>query len=492
MCPEIEEQLIKWIEVVRVWKIPLTRHAIQVCALQLFSERNESNEKSFKASRGWFNGFKSRYCLHMYRLVGEAASSKVNDYSVELGKISSKIAEYNINNVYNMDEAAFFYKMLPRFTYCLPTELAVRGTKHEKARVTSIFCCNMTGSEKLPPTIIGKSLRPICFRNSPPPLPYMAAGNGWINKVLFQRWFFEVFVPYVKFRTDDPVLLILDNCSSHMKLEYDNITIIFLPPNVTSTTQPLDQGVISVVKRKYRTKLLNQIVSSISLFNEMSKNPKKSSGLSKGGMPNILDASILLKQAWEEVLPSTIAKCWVKSKIAFDLTNTMIMDTLSHNDNVNSKTTNEVDELCDIVNRIEMKSICETNISQSQKENQIVEDINQWFEIESNNTDVFQEIESILNCDQNQSETLDEFPNSESENENNSISLPIVEEETKLSTMSLFNSLKYASEQFVLNIKQYESNFIGNPSPIQNLFQAHKIFEDLCSQQMQLSSSLKK
>ena len=97
-----------------------------------------------------------------------------------------------------------------------------------------------------------------------------------------------------------------------------------------------------------------------------------------------------------------------------------------------------------------------------------------------------------MNCDQNQSETLDEFQNSESENENNSISLPIVEEETKLSTMSLFNSLKYASEQFVLNIKQYESNFIGNPSPIQNLFQAHKIFEDLCSQQMQLSSSLKK
>lgn len=53
------------------------------------------------------------------------------------------------------------------------------------------------------------------------------------------------------------------------------------------------------------------------------------------------------------------------------------MDTLSHNDNVNSKTTNEVDELCDIVNRIGMESICETNISQSQKENQIVEDINQ-------------------------------------------------------------------------------------------------------------------
>ena len=52
MCPEIEEQLIKWIEVVRAWKIPLTIHAIQVCALQLFSERNESNEKSFKASRG--------------------------------------------------------------------------------------------------------------------------------------------------------------------------------------------------------------------------------------------------------------------------------------------------------------------------------------------------------------------------------------------------------------------------------------------------------
>ena len=55
--------------------------------------------------------------------------------------------------------------------------------------------------------------------------------------------------------------MILDNSSSHVvsfakasksygfsTLELNNITLVFLPPNVTSVVQPLDQGIIASLK----------------------------------------------------------------------------------------------------------------------------------------------------------------------------------------------------------------------------------------------------
>ena len=71
--------------------------------------------------------------------------------------------------------------------------------------------------------------------------------------------------------TTDPVLLILDKCSSHHNIQKDGITIIFLPSNVTSTSQPLDQGIISTVKRNYRIIVLKKITQNMELYMENTK-----------------------------------------------------------------------------------------------------------------------------------------------------------------------------------------------------------------------------
>ncbi|GBN73252.1 hypothetical protein AVEN_144360-1 [Araneus ventricosus] len=57
-------------------------------------------------------------------------------------------------------------------------------------------------------------------------------------------------------------LIVLDNAPSHPseeELKDGNIQAVFLPLNVASLIQPMDQGVIESVKRRYRRKLLTAL-----------------------------------------------------------------------------------------------------------------------------------------------------------------------------------------------------------------------------------------
>jgi hypothetical protein len=43
-------------------------------------------------------------------------------------------------------------------------------------------------------------------------------------------------------------------------LKLRNMTLVFLPPNVTSIVQPLDQGIIASFKIQYKRKLLQWVL----------------------------------------------------------------------------------------------------------------------------------------------------------------------------------------------------------------------------------------
>ena len=179
--PKVESKLIDWIQIARNWKFPITKQLIIAKAKAIAIEQmiindvekdseEESNKIKFVASDGWFNNFKKRYSLHFNKIVGESGSSAINLYKEEMNRIQEKIAEYNPNHVYNMDEAAIFYKILPNFTYSLPTERNCRGKKQPKDRITIILCCNMTGTHKLLPAIVGSSVNPTCFKKQHVPV----------------------------------------------------------------------------------------------------------------------------------------------------------------------------------------------------------------------------------------------------------------------------------------------------------------------------------
>ncbi|GBL73751.1 hypothetical protein AVEN_230730-1 [Araneus ventricosus] len=82
-----------------------------------------------------------------------------------------------------------------------------------------------------------------------------------MNTDIFKQWFFDEFVPKVEKHLEEKklprqALLLIDNAPSHPEIEYlksGNIKAMFLPVNVTSLIQSMDQGVINDLKLNFET-----------------------------------------------------------------------------------------------------------------------------------------------------------------------------------------------------------------------------------------------
>ena len=123
-------------------------------------------------------------------------------------------------------------------------------------------CSNSTGTHKLPLMFVGKSLNPRCFKHVSLPVKYYSQKNAWVDTNIFTDWFKKHFVPSVKKHLTEsglPIkaLLLLDNAPAHpdvsvLQSENGNIKAMYLPPNTTAIIQPMDQGVLEALKRRYK------------------------------------------------------------------------------------------------------------------------------------------------------------------------------------------------------------------------------------------------
>ena len=99
------------------------------------------------------------------------------------------------------------------------------------------------------------------------PVVYSAQKNAWMESSLFHEWFYSYFIPCVqeKLGEDCEAVLVLDNCAAHpdaneVVSENSKIIAKFLPPNVTSLIQPMNQSVLIGLKRRYKKKLLGSVI----------------------------------------------------------------------------------------------------------------------------------------------------------------------------------------------------------------------------------------
>ncbi len=147
------------------------------------------------------------------------------------------IGQYSPQDVFTFDESALFYRLLPNKTLATLTR---GGAKAGKERMTTAFCCNLTGSEKMQPVIIGKAALPLSFRKvqiDSVPFHYFHNKTAWQNRGTFSGRLRKFDLK----TSGRKVLLLLDNASSHyVAYKCRHVKINFLPPSMTSKVQPLE------------------------------------------------------------------------------------------------------------------------------------------------------------------------------------------------------------------------------------------------------------
>jgi len=220
--------------------------------------------------------------------------------------IRTLAGEYKEEDVYNMDESGLFWRMTP--SRGLATQLQP-GLKKDKTRVSLVFCCNATGTDRLRVWIIGKSQTPRALKNinvSTMGGEWRWNKKAWMNTTLMSEWL-QAFYSYIG--TTREVLLTMDNFSAHIAaLESNppplNIQISWLPKNSISRFQPLDQGIIQSFKSHYRRQWLSYMLECY----EKNQNPLDSM--------NIHLAIRWTLRSWNNYISNTtIYNCFRKSTL---------------------------------------------------------------------------------------------------------------------------------------------------------------------------------
>lgn len=171
------------------------------------------------------------------------------------------------------------------------------GGKHSKERVTVLIGSNMSGTEKLPMLVIGKSKAPRCFKGVKSlPVLYEANKKAWVTQQIF-----ESYVRRLDRKFDlegRKILLFVDNCAAHGHINnLKSVRVEFLPPKhdkCPTTDGP--QGVIRTLKVNYRSCLLSRVVVCLD------------SG--KVYSVDLLGALSMLADAWKSIPSTTLHNCF--------------------------------------------------------------------------------------------------------------------------------------------------------------------------------------
>ena len=109
-------------------------------------------------------------------------------------------------------------------------------SSHDKLDLLTI------GKSKQSHCLRGKKTYPVTWRNNP---------TAWMTGPLFTEWLQKLDRRMV--REKRKIALVIDNCRAHPKVDgLKAVKLVWLPPNTTSITQPMNQRIIANLKHHYR------------------------------------------------------------------------------------------------------------------------------------------------------------------------------------------------------------------------------------------------
>jgi hypothetical protein len=181
---ELEDMLYIWIDSMRRANL-LVPPSLAIAKVKSIASNLSIPEMDFKASWQWLSRFTVRQGLQKMLLHGEGA--EVNKFDlrllVALDDLYAIIAQYDPENVYNMDETGLSFRLLSRYNLLMPDEdiSTNSGKKKSKDRVSLIVCANVVGTHKIPCTLISKPKAPACIKDCQWPVPYFSQAKAWMD-----------------------------------------------------------------------------------------------------------------------------------------------------------------------------------------------------------------------------------------------------------------------------------------------------------------------
>ena len=254
---------------------------------------------NYKFSNGWLQNFKKRTKLKNKINHGENGNMQISDFTEQITFLKTRINKYSPHNIYNIDESALFWKSRPTRTI---SSNNLKGFKNNKQRITFAVCVNSTGTHKFKPIIINYSAKPRSLRNNKilEEVYYYNNRSAWMTRSIF-----EDVLTIFDTQVNNKILIICDNFSGHKNINLNNlinIELLFLPKNSTGILQPLDLGIINLIKLSYKKKLTNKY-----LFDFKTDNMEKEIDLNWG--------LINLVNSWKSIDSNHIINCFKKSKL---------------------------------------------------------------------------------------------------------------------------------------------------------------------------------
>lgn len=290
---ELEKCLVLWLRRARSQSIPINGPLIRAKAEEFVLQLGI---KDFLCSEGWLTRFKERNGLVFRTIAGEAAAADATacrDWRA--GRLPEIMRQFKDDDIYNVDETALFFKLLPSKSIAFKGELCTGG-KLSKDRLTVLVGGNMSGSDKLKLLVIGKSKNPRCFKGiATLPVTYESNSKAWMTQAIFSKWLHNEDARFS--RQNKKVLFLVDNCPGHGTVTgLKSIQLEFLPANTTALLQPMDQGVIQALKSRFRKGLLQRMLLCMSQDKEYKV--------------DVLGAIHLIADAWRQLTPTSIANCF--------------------------------------------------------------------------------------------------------------------------------------------------------------------------------------
>jgi DDE superfamily endonuclease/Tc5 transposase DNA-binding domain/Fission yeast centromere protein N-terminal domain len=304
----LELALFEWIKKFEK-KITISGEVLKHKAQQFFAKIEQYKSKDApKFSNGWLQNFQNKYGIKNRSQHGELGSAIELNVDEEISDIQKDLEQYPVNDQYNCDETALYWKQIPDKS--LSTQ-ELPGRKEKKDRITAMHTYNALGTRRMKVWYIGKAKRPYAFRKRGCAIKnfntvWYSNKKGWMNTLImvdYLRWFDA--------QMDHRVILLMDNFSAHSAaVEFIEksiqplrwTTIRFFPPNVTSKHQPLDQGIIASWKAHWKRRWLQFMVDEA----EAGRDPLDHMDILKAVRWGI--------DAWAlDVSEQTIRNCWRKS-----------------------------------------------------------------------------------------------------------------------------------------------------------------------------------